>query len=192
MLNKLEGLGNPKLPYDNRNEVTGTMQEYRNIACKTISRYAGSFTQQMLSDEDIITNIATQIMFGDWKWNPDKSSKQTYRINRARWAIKHYVSQIMKDKDSPKVYSIYHTKYNTDDILPDLKDGIKEVDNKDMIESILSSQLLSTRERDFIYRNYIVQESVKDIALGSNVTRQRVDQIIKEGLNKLKRQYGNS
>jgi len=191
MLNTLEGLGNPKLPYDNRNEVTGTMQEYRNIACKTIVKYGGGYAQQMLSDEDAITNIATQIMFGDWKWNPAKSSKQTYRINRARWAIRHYVSQQAKDKKSVKIYSIFHTP-TKEIVVVDKKDNVKDIDDQDMIESILSSKLLSSRERDFIYRNYIAQESVKDIALGSNVSRQRVDQIIKDGLTKLKRQYGNS
>lgn len=192
MLNKLEGLGDPRLPYDNRNEVNGTMLEYRNIACKTISRYGGSFAQQMLADEDTVANIATQIMFGDWKWNPEKSSKQTYRINRARWAIKHHVSQMMKNKDNPKVYSIFRGPYKADGALPDTRNTIQEIDNKDMIESILSSNVLSTREKDFIYRSYIIQEPVKEIALGANVTRQRVDQIIKEGLNKLKRQYGNT
>jgi len=187
MLDKLENIRTPLIPYDTRNNVSISLQECENIARKTISKCAGGFAERFLADDAIIANIVTQIMLGDMRWNPSKSKQRTYRILRAKWAIRHLIRDItQRTKNDIQVISIPEN-FN----LVDEKNNIEEFEQQESVQEMLSSGVINDREKDFIYRSFILQEPLQSIATENNLSRQRVDQIIKHGIEKLKDRYGN-
>jgi len=58
-------------------------------------RYGGtSLTSEMLRCQDTISNLATRLMWADWKWDGDNDTpckKESYRIQCGDWAIKEYL-----------------------------------------------------------------------------------------------------
>ena len=58
-----------------------TLDDYTQIAKKTISKFANrmypSLVAKMLSDDELVSEVAGAIMTVDWKWDPSRGGKVT-------------------------------------------------------------------------------------------------------------------
>jgi RNA polymerase sigma factor (sigma-70 family) len=189
-----------------------TLDTYINLAKKIISKFAPSFynnlRQELLSNEEAISEIAEAIMTADWKWdktrtgyNGKSKTKYSYRNQCGLWAIKTYLSNRYKKKN---------TNYSLDQYTSDNKENRNYISNietkgvsdpfeivsaqeeKDIvakyIECILNSDILSDKQKDQIYEYYFNNKTLLEIGNKYGVTREAIRQNIQKGLSRI-RQY---
>ena len=87
------------------NRTFDALSTYISLAKKTISKFGPKFynglSMEMLKNEEAISDIATAIMYADWKWDSNRvgfngktKSKYSYRNQCGLWAIKTYLSYL--------------------------------------------------------------------------------------------------
>lgn len=187
-----------------------TLDTYTNLAKKIISKFAPTFysglRQELLMNEEAISEIAEAIMVADWKWdktrvgfNGKSKTKYSYRNQCGLWAIKTYLSNRYKKKNL--CYSLDH--YVSDDKsnkgyinnLPENNTSdpsviVAEQEEKEIIsghiENILKSNILSEKQKDQIYEYYFNDKTLLEIGNKYGVTREAVRQNIQKGLSKIR------
>ena len=189
-----------------------TLETYTLLAKKIISKFAPSFynslRQELLANDEAVAEIAEAIMIADWKWDKDRTgyngkskTKYSYRNQCGLWAIKTYLSNrykkknqsysidnnISDDQDSKKYVNNISEKINSDPYLL-----LAEQEEKELISSyihnILSSEILSEKQKDQIYEYYFNDKTLLEIGNKYGVTREAIRQNIQKGLAKI-RQY---
>jgi RNA polymerase sigma factor (sigma-70 family) len=183
---------------------------YINLAKKIISKFApnfyGSLRTELLNNEDAIADIASALMFADWRWdetrkgfNGKAKTKYSYRNQCGIWAIKTYLTN--KYRKMNKTYSLYSSA-DSDNLayINNIEDDhycdpAKIIEDKEYaenlssnIESLLSSGIISDKQRDQIKEYYFNDKTLSDIGKDFGVTREAVRQNIQKGLAKI-RQY---
>ena len=207
MLLNINGIGNQKIVYKDHNEIEfDSLYDYILLAKKSISKFSNQFYQglssKMLKDEDAIASVANAMMMADWRWDEnyqnDKGTKKTkysYRNQCALWAIQTYLTKNLKKKSKiKKVYSLdyvvdnensstaysYTQDYNNrapEDILIE-QESKTELHN--LIETLLSLDCLSDRQKDYIRLYYFESYTFDKIGKKYGITREAV----RQGLNK--------
>jgi RNA polymerase sigma factor (sigma-70 family) len=207
MLLQINGIGNQKIKYKAHTDIEfDSLDTYILLAKKSISKFSNSFYQglssKMLKDEDAIASVANAIMMADWRWDEDyknekgtKKTKYSYRNQCALWAIQTYVTKNNKKNSKfKKVYSLDHVMDNEDDTTvqsitkdnktetPDAKliDRENEQELKNLIDSLLSLDSLSARQKDYIRLYYFESYTFDKIGKKYGITREAV----RQGLNK--------
>lgn len=208
MLLQINGIGNQKISYkDHKNIQFDSLDHYILLAKKSISKFSNSFYQglssKMLKDEDAVASVANAIMMADWRWDEDyqnekgtKKTRYSYRNQCALWAIQTYVTKNhKKNKKFKKVYSLDHVLENEDDntsahgftedsrtITPELEliNREDEQELKLLIDSLLSLDCLSARQKDYIRLYYFESYTFDKIGKKYGITREAV----RQGLNK--------
>jgi hypothetical protein len=104
-----------------------SLATYISLAKKTINKFAPKFynglNKDMLSNEEAVSDVATAIMYADWRFDPnrpgkngDKKTLYSYRNQCAIWAIKTYITQKYKDNNKKiKVHSLDNHIKNSQD-----------------------------------------------------------------------------
>lgn len=184
------------------------LNTYIILAKKIISKFGPTFysglNKELLSNEDAISDIATALMNADWKWDKDRvgyngqsKTRYSYRNQCGIWAIKSYISNKYKAKN--RKFSI--DNISNDDMktfaanVPDrsvcdpaeivsLEEEKRNLSNT--IESLLSSDLLSDKQRNQIKKYYFENKTLVQIGKEYGVTREAIRQNIQKGLNKIK------
>lgn len=180
---------------------------YLDLAKKTINKFAPKFiSKEMLSSSDAVSDVATAIMYADWRFDPDRPGKTgakktlySYRNQCAIWAIKTYISNKYKNKN----HNQYSLDYQFDDgqndkLLNKIQDS-KAVDpaiaildkeqNNIVLESIdklLNSPILSEKQKDQIKLYYIENQTLSTIGKKYGVSREAVRQNIKRAIDSIK------
>lgn len=206
MFLQLEGIGNQKIEYKDKSEVEfDTLSNYMLMAKKSISKFANKFysglSTKMLRDEDAISNVANAIMMADWRYdenhegvNGQKKTKYSYRNQCALWAIQTYVTKNYKKKLKNSVYSLDYAeedgdcKYiNTLDSKTKSPEQIliekeKDANIKTLIDSMLSIDCLSQRQREYIKLYYFENNTFEQIGKKYSLTREAIRQSINKAL----------
>lgn len=175
---------------------------YLNLAKRTINKFGGSLSKEMLKSEDAISDVASAIMQGDWKWDANRTGKTgqkktrySYRNQCAIWAIQTYATKKYK---APKKSSLDFAK---DDDSSNMKERIpsKEKDpctiliqkesedifHQDIID-ILSSDLVTDNQREYIKLYYFEGYTLEKVGQQFNITREAVRQNIHKALRNIK------
>lgn len=175
---------------------------YLNLAKKTINKFGGSLAKEMLKSEDAISDVASAIMQGDWKWDANRTGKTgqkktrySYRNQCAIWAIQTYATKKYK---APKKSSLDFAK---DDDSSNMKERIpsKEKDpctiliekesedifHQDIID-ILNSDLVTDNQREYIKLYYFEGYTLEKVGKRFNITREAVRQNIHKALRSIK------
>ena len=207
MLLQINGIGDQKIKYKNHTDIEfDSLNSYLLLAKKSISKFANKIfaglSKKMLNDEDAISSIANSIMMADWRWDHNyqnqqgtKKTKYSYRNQCAIWAIQTYASKMYKKpKKINKVYSLDHETDNMDalsahDYLEDTKSSSpcaimiskeQKTELSELIDSLLSMNCLSDRQKDYIKLYYFENYTFDKIGKKYNITREAV----RQGLNK--------
>lgn len=208
MFLQLSGVGDQKIPYKNHSTIEfESLGTYLLLAKKAISKFANSMysglSTKMLKDEEAISSVANAIMMADWRWDDNyqntkntKKTKYSYRNQCAIWAIQTYITKNYKHqrKTKKKVFSldfdqkdddtgsIYDKIQNLSSEQPDLI--LMQQEEKENLqanlECLISSDILSDRQKDYIKLYYFENQTFEQIGKKYNITREAV----RQGLNK--------
>jgi RNA polymerase sigma factor (sigma-70 family) len=178
------------------------MNVYLNLAKKIINKFAGSLSKEMLKSEDAISDVASAIMQGDWKWDSNrtgktgqKKSRYSYRNQCAIWAIQTYATKKYK---APKKSSIDFAKdedsTNIKDTIPSkekdpytiLSQKESDYNFKQDLNDILNSDIISDRQRQFIKLYYFEGYTLEKVGRQFNITREAVRQNINKALESIR------
>lgn len=208
MFLQLSGVGDQKIPYKNHSTIEfESLGTYLLLAKKAISKFANSMysglSTKMLKDEEAISSVANAIMMADWRWDDNyqntkntKKTKYSYRNQCAIWAIQTYITKNYKHqrKTKKKVFSldfdqkdddtgsIYDKIQNLSSEQPDLI-LIEQEEKENLqtnLECLISSDILSDRQKDYIKLYYFENQTFEQIGKKYNITREAV----RQGLNK--------
>jgi len=190
---------------DNKFEDLST---YLSISKKVIAHFAPHFysglAQEMLDNEDCISDVATAIMRADEKWNPNYRSKigtvrtkYSYRNQYAIWAISEYVTN---KKNQPHNISLSYISEDND-ILP-IRDIISDsnIDNpvniaehketqqyqSQLINKILSCGILTPCQEKYIRARHLKGQTLQQIGDEYNVSKEAVRQGLEKGMKILR------
>ena len=187
-----------------------TLSTYTMLAKKIISKFSPSFysnlRQELLSNDEAISEIAEAIMIADWRWDKNRTghegkskTKYSYRNQCGLWAIKTYVSNKYKKKninfsinneisssgESKSFAENMKEKTPSDPYLLLAEKEEKELISK-YISDILSSEILSDKQRDQIKEYYFNDKTLLEIGNEYGVTREAIRQNIQKGLTKIR------
>lgn len=214
MLLQLNGIGNQKIKYKNHSTIEfDSLQDYILLAKKAISKFANQFyhglSVKMLKDEDAVSSVANAIMMADWRWDADyqndkgtKKTKYSYRNQCALWAIQTYVTKDHKKnkKFRKKIYSLDHIvedekessvhNFTADDRSLSPEDILIQSENKQelsrLIDSLLSLDCLSPRQKDYIRLYYFESYTFEKIGKKYGITREAVRQGLNKAINMIR------
>lgn len=209
MFLQLSGIGDQKISYKDHSSIEfETLDIYLLLAKKAISKFGNSMcsglSSRMLKDEEAIANIASAIMMADWRWdenyknkNNTKKTKYSYRNQCAIWAMQTYLTKNYKHKKKTKkkVYSL-DFNFANDESVSSVYDIIcnnscespeniliakEEKENLiNAINSLLDSNFLSDRQKDYINLYFFEGQTFEQIGRKYDITREAV----RQGLNK--------
>lgn len=210
MLLQINGIGNQKIAYKDHSSIEfDSLKNYLTMAKKTISKFANKIypglAPKMLKDEDAIATVANSIMMADWRWDEDyknekgtKKNRYSYRNQCALWAIQTYATKNgKKPKNIKHIYSLNYDVDNdnqsdlyhlTEDRRSDAPDDIYMASEDkqvllDLINSLLSLECLSDRQKDYIHLYYFEDYTFEKIGKKYGITREAVRQGLNKALN---------
>lgn len=214
MLLQLNGIGNQKIKYKNHSTIEfDSLQDYILLAKKAISKFANQFYQglsvKMLKDEDAISSVANAIMMADWRWDENyqneqgtKKTRYSYRNQCALWAIQTHITKDHKKnkKFKKKIYSLDHVieddtessvhNFTQDDRTLSPETILMQAENKEeltrLIDSLLSLDCLSSRQKDYIRLYYFESYTFEKIGQKYGITREAVRQGLNKAINMIK------
>lgn len=187
-----------------------TLSTYTMLAKKIISKFAPSFysnlRQELLSNEEAISEIAEAIMIADWRWDKDRTghegkskTKYSYRNQCGLWAIKTYVSNKYKKKNTNfSIHNDISSRGESKSFAENMKEKtpsdpyllLAEKEEKELISKyisdILSSEILSDKQRNQIKEYYFNDKTLLEIGNEYGVTREAIRQNIQKGLTKIR------
>lgn len=180
-----------------------SLSTYIDLAKKTISKFSGKFygalRNEMLSNEDAISDVATAIMQADWKWDKDRvgktglqKTKYAYRNQCAIWAIQTYITKKYKTKKSYSLDSINITDNDTSsydflsgtskDPLEILIDNEERENLSNCIEELLNSPTITEKQKEQLKMYFFDDMTLNAIGQKYGVTREAVRQNIKKAI----------
>lgn len=186
-----------------------SLSSYIQLAKKTISKFGPKFynglSVEMLSNEDAVSDVATAIMYADWRFDTNREGKDgqkktlySYRNQCAIWAIKTYITNKYKkrkdmsldfDKDND-AFSLGSTVIDSKNASP-LSILIEKEESNNLVNNmheLLNTGIISDKQRDQIRMYYFDNETLSSIGKKYGVSREAIRQNIKRGLDAI-RQY---
>jgi RNA polymerase sigma factor (sigma-70 family) len=183
-----------------------SLDSYINLAKKTIVKFGPRFynglSSEMLKNADAVSDVATAIMYADWRFDPDRAGKSgqkktlySYRNQCAIWAIKTYVTNKYKkhidtsmslnfseDNSDASFYSSItdHKANDPADILIEKEEAQQLSSN---IEQLLNNSVLSDKQKIQIKMYYLENHTLSYIGKKFGVSREAIRQNIKRALD---------
>ena len=188
-------------------QTTESLSTYISLAKKTIAKFGPKFynglSTEMLNSEEAISDVATAIMYADWRFDPTRTGKSgqqktlySYRNQCAIWAIQTYVTNKYKKRKNLSIDStIKDDDVSHGDSIPDYRqqnpvDILIEAEEKEIlsntIDTLLNSSLLSDKQKKQIYMYYFENKTLSQIGKEFNVSREAIRQNIKRGIDLIK------
>lgn len=188
-----------------------SMSEYVSLAKKTINKFAPKFynglNKEMLSNEDAISDVATAIMYADWRYDPNregssgmKKTLYSYRNQCAIWAIQTYISNKYKksktyesmsldfglshDESSSSYYNIICDNKQKDP-LDNLIDQEEQDNMKYDLETLLNSGIITDKQKEQLKMYYVDDMTLSEIGEVFGVSREAIRQSIKRAINNI-------
>lgn len=185
-----------------------SLDSYINLAKKTISKFGPKFynglSAEMLQNSDAVSDVATAIMYADWRFDPDRSGKDgqkktlySYRNQCAIWAIKTYVSNKYKKRKNMSL------DFENDDNISSLNSTIKDdkcrspldilieketsTNLSASIDLLLNNSLLTDKQKEQIKLYYFENQTLSSIGKKFGVSREAIRQNLKRAIDLIKR-----
>jgi len=209
------GIGNQRIKYPDPKECEfeSSVDDYILIARKMISYFGPKLnlkiTQAMLKSDDIVSNIATQIMFADWRWKPNYKNKNgtirtkySYRNYCGMQAINSYMTRNAKRIQKGEPFLSLNIQVGGDD--SDTNDLVKILEDtttpnpghtieqkeqtahlRKKLDEFLSCGVLTDQQKKFVYLHYLDGKTVKQVAIEHGISREAVRQVISRAICKL-------
>jgi hypothetical protein len=148
-----------------------SLDTYIDLAKKTISKFGPKFytglSSEMLQNSDAVSDVATAIMYADWRFDPSRKGKSgqqktlySYRNQCAIWAIKTYITnKYKKRKDMSLDFDRDDESFSLNATTVDAKNPsplsilIEKEETENLsknIQALLNTNIISDKQRDQI------------------------------------------
>ncbi len=201
----LVGMNTPRNPFPKVDESNFEISQevYLDIAKKLVSKLANGIrpglSSDILASEDAISNIATEVMIADWRWN-GYGTKFGYRKQRAIWAMQSFMHRQCQT-NKRKTYSLDETiKYGSErieetfaDILESREESHESViDHNEYLGHVTKRikgvmKYLKPIEKKCIIKYYLEEKTLQIVANELGCTREWVRQVLISAKNLMKR-----
>lgn len=185
-----------------------TLENYTNIAKKTISKFASKFypglSKEMLGNDETVAEVAGAIMMADWNWDKDRKGKSTgmgktlysYRNQCAIWAIKTYITSKFKKNQKQNKYNEYCASGNfLEKVETNPSDIIAEEEAKELliqdIKDLIDNAPITDKQRNQLKMYYYENKTLSEIGKEFNVTREAIRQNIQKALSSIRKSVNN-
>lgn len=196
---------NKRVEYSTENKDFLTLDDYILQTKKLVKKYAGSLSGLIMQSEDAISNIATDIMMADWRWEDGRKgegdmvcTRESYRVQCAKYAILDYTKRLSKKRYFVSLDSMSFEDgpaFNPQEIHSNEQNPALEISDKEetsnlqnKINKVLSSGLLTNIEELAVRMYYYENKTYQEIGDFVGLTRERIRQIINSSLDKLRKQ----
>ncbi len=191
-----------------------SLDEYEKIAKKIITKVGKEYpglAHMMLNDNEAVGSVVNGLLKADKKWRSDHVCKKgktgsctlnTYRIKLARYKIYAYIKALSKRVNMQSLDDTRISKGNSDiflkDIISSKQDDPQEIlgkiegsaANRKLIRRILTSDILTDREKKIIQMKYFDNDgdgtTLQEIANQYNLTKQCISLILKGAFKKIR------
>jgi len=198
-------VSNSKKPYPDATKIKfESMDDYilhaKKIICYFAPRLRKGLREQIMSNEEAISNVATAIMLADWTFDREyvgekgaKCSIRTYRNLRAIWAIKSFMTR--RNRKSSKCLSLNNEINDRgsgahdamqDNSCPSPHDSPEKKELREWLERVIDSALLSDKQSLYVRKRFFEDKTIAQIAVESDVSRQAVGESINRAMRKIK------
>lgn len=184
--------------------------DYISLAKKTISKFAPKFyknlSSEMLNNEDAIADVATALMYADWRFDENRTGKTglkktqySYRNQCAIWAIKTYITQKYKSKSNKNnEYSLdfENNDKSLNEFIQDTKakTPLQNIIDKeetellsDDVRALIESPCITDKQREQIVLYYFKNQTLAQIGKKFSISREAVRQNIKRAFDSIKK-----
>ena len=198
---------------EQQQDTLSNLSTYITLAKKTIAKFSPKFynglSTEMLKNEEAISDVATAIMYADWRFDPNRVGKSgqhktlySYRNQCAIWAIKSYLTR--KSYKKHRVVDAYIDNVSSKDskslcildliVSPegDPMHIMMQQEEHSNLQSYLSkilsidANLLTERQSEYIKLYFFEDLTFAEIGKKFNITREAVRQGIKKALTKIR------
>ena len=160
-----------------------TLQEYIDLSHYYVRTMAPSLYKQFKTSEDAQSYIAELLMIGDWGYNPDKdASRETWRINNAKKAIKELLRSSRRKKNLP----LKPIDFDIDEI-PNRNNNITDEENKRKAKFFINNSGLTQKEIRYVKNYYLKGMNTTEISKEDGVTPQDVSCALIKAMRKMRR-----
>ena len=165
------------------------------ILWKTAStRYGEKLANNLLTDEDAISNAALELMKADLKHDKNKSKLSTWRITYIKWYISTYCYNRDQQIKKKPAYSLFsHSEFSQEAAqnIPGkdniVNNAIRQETRRNVRRAIETAPL-TKQHRDFIKEYYIYEvEAFKRVGEKFGLTTERARQVVTQARRILKR-----
>jgi len=186
--------------YLNNDTELNSFSFYEEMAKKCISMFAGpQIRAKMLKDEDAISHVLENIVWGHMRWQEEKGRTLKSYLNQCGiWAIKSWKTKIYESTKNNQEVSL------NDDFNDNCSQRYTYVADKNMlepfdilydnasrnVEKIMKSSSLTELQKTCIQKRYVESKKLREIAEELRITKQAVNQHIKSAVRKMKKQNG--
>lgn len=155
-----------------------------------LSKYESDIIEKLVNDDDCLSNIATAMMIGDWKWN-GKGNKIGYRIQCGKWMILTILSNYKKEQSKVKNISLNMSNYDNFLYSNMNKDTTFDSDINEHTTYLVENSGLTPQQKERVYSYYFEGMSYANIGRNSvpQVSRQAIYSTIKNAITKIKRKH---
>jgi len=171
--------------YNNNNfyDIDQYLVLARRSVLKFAARYVNHFAIQcMLNSEDIISNIATDIMMAHWRFN-GTGSQEAYLIKCSIYAITKYLQRKKRNNKKKSISLSADLEQNKCILLNNTPE--KEAILKEEYNNFIKDDLLSDSEKECIIMYYLHCYNKAEIGRKRHVSRERIRQILNSATSKL-------
>jgi len=186
-----------------------SLDSYINLAKKTIVKFGPRFynglSAEMLQNNDAVSDVATAIMYADWRFDPNRPGKNgqkktlySYRNQCAIWAIKTYITNKYKksneahmsldfsDKDSDSVLYSTITDHKSQDPADILIQEEERANLSKNISDLLEHSILSDKQKTQLKMYYLENHTLSYIGKKFGVSREAIRQNIKRAIETIR------
>lgn len=167
-----------------------TLSEYLLGARKLLNLYGYNIHK---NDEDAISFVASYMIKADQTWDGVSSNRDTWRFNRARYAIMKLKTKYRTRKRLVSLSTVVSKKGEKEIKLSDIVESRKDRDFIVPFNDIISraKNILTPRQFDCIFFYYSDQLKMEEIGQRLGITKQAVSLHIKNAIKVLKDECRN-
>ena len=170
-----------------------TLDDYYKIAQRCIGAFAaGSLAKAMMRDEDAISFVAENLMYGAHRWNGDKGRTLHCYLNQcAIWCIYRWV-KLTKRSSTQLILSLDEdvftdSRMQMHETIADEKSAIDKTRRENIAEltHVIDRAGLTDRQMHCIEVVYIQGQRPAEVARDLGVSPQAIDQCLAKGIRKI-------
>lgn len=203
MMIDVVGIGDKVVTLPDKNNVQFEgLDDYYLIAKKMISTHGPKIrtglADEMLKNDDAISNIAHAIMMADWKFD-GRGSRLGYRKKMGEYAIRNYATRSGKafrrqvfslDNFINRVLESESFAQNIPDCGEAPGEGIEREEELEAlrarIDDLLDSGFISDQQASYLRMYYLEGKSLSEIGHTRGVSKQGVSELIRKACLRLK------